>query len=240
MTHDEEALITVSVLAWPSVSPLSSSLPFAPGSLPFAPMSAAPRDRQPWPLKWVAVAILLIVVPYTILTLRYRKTAPPFRPYEDMKNRANVVRLLSAGYQRIPLAALRPADPSGARPSATTNAPGGLPAELRAVLVEDLLLPAEIGNVAASTSTSAAAPYSFRFSCTLPDDKRQLSGADLYVRGDQIVIAPVLERLTGNLALRTRDNVVLITVPAGALKPGRYQVTLAGQRLSKSWPLQLK
>jgi hypothetical protein len=203
-------------------------------------MSAPPTERRPWPLKWVAVAILLIIVPYTILTLRYRKTTPPFRPYEDTRNRANVVRLLSAGYQRIPLAALRPADPSGARPTATTVVPGGLPAELRSVLVEDLLLPAEIGNVAASSSASIAEPYSFRFSCTLPDDKRQLSGADLYVKGDQMIIAPAFERLSGGLAIRTRDNVVLVTVPAGTLKPGRYRVTLAGQRISKSWPLEVK
>ncbi|MBI4622331.1 MAG: hypothetical protein HY736_03790 [Verrucomicrobia bacterium] len=36
-------------------------------------MSAAPKDRQPWPMKWIALAILLVIVPYTFLTLHYRK-----------------------------------------------------------------------------------------------------------------------------------------------------------------------
>jgi hypothetical protein len=203
-------------------------------------MSPAPKDRRPWPMKWVVLAIILFLVPYTFITLKFRKPNPPFQPYEDMKKRANVVRLLEAGYQRIPLPAQRPSDPSGARPITTSTAPGGLPSELRSALVEDLLLPAEIVNVAAATSGTATAPYLVRFSCTLPDDKRQLAGADLYAKGDQLVIAPVFERLSGALATRTRDNVVLVTVPAGALKPGQYRVTLAAQRTSRSWPLQLK
>ena len=37
-------------------------------------------------------------MPYTILTLRYRKPGPAFQPYEDMKNRTNVARLLSAWF----------------------------------------------------------------------------------------------------------------------------------------------
>jgi hypothetical protein len=191
-------------------------------------------------MKWVALAILLAIIPYTYLTLHYRKPGPAFMPYEDMKNRANVVRLLAAGYQRIPLSAQRPSDPSGAKPTSTLPAPGGLPKELRSVLVEDVQLPAEIGNVAAPGDGAASAPYSFRFSCTLPDEKHQLAGAELYAKGDQIVIAPVFEHLSGGLAARTRDNVVLVTVPAGALKPGRYHVTLAAQQLSRSWSLQLR
>jgi len=202
-------------------------------------MSAAPKDRQPWPMKWIALAIVLMIVPYTIITLRYRKPNDPFRPYEDMKNRANVVRLLAANYQRIPLAAQRPADPSGAQPTHSDPAPGGLPEALRSTLVEAPLLPAEIVAVSAASTAVATDPYSIRFSCTLPDDDRHLAGAELYVRGEEIVITPVFEQLGGKLSARTRDNVILIIVPAGALKPGSYQVTLAGERVSRSWLLQL-
>ncbi|MBI4622327.1 MAG: hypothetical protein HY736_03770 [Verrucomicrobia bacterium] len=203
-------------------------------------MSAAPKDRQPWPMKWIALAILLVIVPYTFLTLHYRKQGPAFRPYEDMKNRAGVIRLLSAGFQRIPLAAQRPADPSGTTAAATFMAPGGLPAELAATLVEAPLLPAEILTVSATPDTGAAQAYQIRFSCTLPDEKQQLAGAELYVKGGQIVITPTFERLAGQLRARTRENVVLITVPAGALKAGQYQVTLAGQRISRAWTLHVR
>lgn len=203
-------------------------------------MPAAPKVGQPWPMKWIVLAIVVVLVPYTFLTLQYRKSGPAFRPYEDMKNRADVIRLLSAGYQRIPLMAQRPADPTGATPAAVATAPGGLPQELRTTLVDAPLLPAEIVSVAAASTASAAESYPIRFSCTLPDDRQQLAGAELYIKGTQIVITPTFERLAGQLATRTRDNVVLITVPPGALKPGHYQITLTGQRTSRSWSLQLK
>lgn len=204
-------------------------------------MSAAPRDRQPWPMKWIVLAILLCIVPYTFINLRYRKAGPAYQPYEDMKNRANVSRLLSAGYKRIALPAQRPADPLR-NPVSTTIASvaGGLPEELRATLVESPLLPAEITNVAAPGTASAAQDYAFRFACTLPDQKRQLAGADLYVKDDQIVVTPDYEKLSGGLTARTADNVVQLTIPAGALAPGRYRVTLVGQKASRAWSLEVK
>lgn len=191
-------------------------------------------------MKWIVVAIILVIVPYTFLTLHFRKPTEPFRPYEDMKNRANVVRLLSAGYQRVPLPAQRPSDPSGARPTPTAAAPGGLPAELKSALVEEIALPDEIVNLAAAGSTKRTEPYSIRFSCKLPDARRQLAGAELYVRGQELVIAPVLEKLSGSLTARSVDNVILITVPAETLKAGKYHVTLAAQRASRTWSLDVK
>src|SRR4051812_30464581 len=199
------------------------------------------KDRQPWPMKWVALAIILVIVPYTFLTLHYRKPGPAFRPYEDMQKRANVVRLLSAGYQRIPLPAQLPTEHL-THPVSATIAPtsGGLPSELKSTLAQVPLLPAEITNVSAPPETSTGEPYAFRFACTLPDDKRQLAGADLYLKGSEIIITPDYEKLSGELLTRSRDNVVQLTVPAGALKPGRYHVTLVGQHGSRTWMMMVK
>jgi len=204
-------------------------------------MSAARKPRQPWPMKWIAVAILLVIVPYTFLTLRYRKPGQPFRPYQDTQDRANVVRLLSAGYQRITLAAQRPADPiAGVTLAQTADAPAGLPAELTSTLVQPPLLPAAIGKIAAAAGTSSFLAYPIHFSCTLPDDKQQLAGADLYLKDNEVVITPDFERLTGGLLTRTRENVILITVPGGTFKPGQYRVTLTGQQNSRTWSLEVK
>jgi hypothetical protein len=202
---------------------------------------SAPKDRKPWPMKWVAVAILLVIVPYTFLTLRYRKPGKAFEPYQDIKDRANTMRLLSAGYQRIALPAERPADKMQPITSATiASSAGGLPAGLKTSLVSTPLLPADITLVAASPTVSALQPYTFRFACTLPDHKRQLAGADLYVRGEEIVITPDYEKMSGELLARTTDNIVQLTVPSGALKPGHYQITLVGAQSSRTWTLQVK
>ena len=192
-------------------------------------------------MKWIVVAILLLVVPYTILTLRYRKPGPAFQPYEDMKNRVNVSRLLAAGYQRIPIIAQRPAD--GARSgsgAAIVTAPGGVPADLRSTLVESPLLPTDITTVTAAPTVSTLQPYVIQLACSLPDDKQQLGGADLYVRGDQLVLAPTFEHVAGDLLTRSRHASVLITIPAGAIQPGRYTVTLVAERTSRTWPLEVR
>jgi hypothetical protein len=60
-------------------------------------MPAAPNERKLWPMKWIVVAIVAVIVPYTFLTLRYRRPGKAFEPYADMKDRANTMRLLSAG-----------------------------------------------------------------------------------------------------------------------------------------------
>lgn len=192
-------------------------------------------------MKWVVVAILLVLVPYTFITLRYRKPGKPFEPYQDMKDRANTMRLLNAGYQRIALPAERPADKMAPiTPAPVSTAAGGLPNGLKATLVNVPLLPADITQVAAPPTATALQPYSFRFACTLPDAKRQLAGADLYLRGEEIVITPDYEKIPGEFLARSTDNVVQLTVPSGALKPGRYRITVVGAQSSRMWTLQVK
>lgn len=192
-------------------------------------------------MKWIVLAILLTIVPYTFITLRYRKPGPAFAPYEDMKNRANVVRLLAAGYQRVPLPATRPADgPSPPGGAAILPDLAGVPADLRSTLVEAPLLPLEIGRIQAAPAVGGDVPYPIELTCLMPDDRHQLRGADLYLRGDRAVLVPTFEPSGGELAARSRESVVLLTVPAGALKPGRYMVTVAGERASRSWPLEVR
>lgn len=192
-------------------------------------------------MKWVALAIVLVVVPYTFLTLYFRKPGPAYQPYQSMKDRANTARLLSAGYQRITLDAQRPADStSPGIATSTATSPGGLPGDLRSTLVEPPLLPAEILTVGAAGAASSQHPYPIQFTCTTPNNKQQLAGAELYLKGDEIVITPDFELVTGNLLTRTRENVILLTVPPGALKPGRYRVILAGQNSSRTWTLQVQ
>ena len=203
-------------------------------------MSALRKDRRPWPMKWIVLTIIVVLVPYTFLTLYYRKPGPAYRPYQDAQERANVVRLLSAGYQRITVAAQRPADsPRAAAAAPTTAGLGGLPSELVATLVQKPLLPPEIHAVTAAPSVSALQPYAIQFTCTLPDNKQQLAGAELYVKDAEIVITPDFELLTGGLLARSRESVILLTVPAGALKPGTYRVTLAGPHSSRAWSVQV-
>ena len=191
-------------------------------------------------MKWIVLAIVVSLVLYTYLTLHFRKAGPAFRPYADIKDHANTVRLLDAGYQRITVEAELPADPAPAGPAAAvSSASAGLPAALRDTLIDQPKLPAEIVSVSAAPSVNSLFTYAIGFRCTLPDNKQQLAGAELYVRGGEIIVAPDFDRLAGGLLSRTRENLIRLTVPAGALKPGQYHVTLVGARDSKAWTLQV-
>src|ERR1700678_1014463 len=116
------------------------------------PMTRAPKDRKPWPMKWIVVSILVFIPIYTYLTLHYRRPGPAFNPYRDMRDRADVIRLLKAGYQRIAIDASRPAEDIAATGGATSPAPGGLPDELRRTLVETPLMALEISSASAAPS----------------------------------------------------------------------------------------
>jgi hypothetical protein len=73
----------------------------------------------------------------------------------------------------------------------------------------------------------------------LADNKRQLSGAELYVKDNTLTLVPTFEQLDGGLLARNRENVVLLTIPAGTLKPGAYEITLIGETASRTWALQV-
>ncbi len=204
-------------------------------------MSDALKNRTPWPLKWIVLAIVVVILPYTFITLRYRKAGPAFEPYEDLKTRANASRLLHAGYRRIPIVSTRPADGiRAAGGAALTRSTGGLPADLRTTLVEPPQLPAEIASISAAPTAIATEPYAIQATCTLPSDRYQLSGADIFVRGETVVIAPTFDRLSGEMSVRSRQSIVLLTIPAETLKPGKYVVTLAAEGASHTWPLEVK
>lgn len=193
-------------------------------------------------MKWIVLTIVIGLAAYTYLTLHYRKVEPAFRPYVDIKDRANTRRLLSAGFQRIALTAQRPADPAAfvsLAPIAATA--GGLPEELRSTLVDQPLLPVEITRVAAAPIMDPATAYPVQFACTLADNHRQLSGAELYVKDTTIFIVPEFGLIAEKeLLARSRESVVVVTIPPGALKPGRHEFTLLGERASKSWSVLVR
>jgi hypothetical protein len=196
------------------------------------------RPRKPWPLKWIAAAIVVYIAGYTVVNLRYRKPGPEFQPYEQFQERAG---LAKAGYRHIPARVSWPADPRFARTDAAfSDAPGGLPRDLGAALAVGTPLPAAIGRVSAESEATHDRPYGVQFGCSLADNRTELGGAEIYLKEGDITIVADIERLPGGLLTRTRENVVLLEVPPGAIPAGRYRVTLVGEHASKAWPLLVR
>jgi hypothetical protein len=89
-------------------------------------------------------------------------------------------------------------------------------------------------------STSSGIDYQVALEYTLADNRRQLCGAHLYERGGDLVIVADFEQLHGGLLARTREGSALLTVPPGTLRPGKYRVTLVGERSSRTWELSVR
>ena len=207
---------------------------------------SVPASRKPWPMRWIVVAILAFIVPYTYLNLKYRKPAKAFEPYADMKAQANVNRLLDAGYRRVsvraerPFPALAPAEITRGLAAAPAPAPGGLPEQLGKTLVETPRLPAGYRDILAPAELSTLIPARLQFTATLDNDHEQLGGAEVFVRDDAVIIVPTFEPVPGDLIISTRESNVLLTLPAGLLPPGTHVVTLAGARDSLRWTVLVR
>lgn len=194
-------------------------------------------------MTWVVVAIVAILVPYTVITVLYRKEARPFEPYQDMKRQANVHRLLKAGFHRYAVITERPADGSGAGPSGrrmdVQAGPGGLPAALAEALLEVPLLPATIRQLAAPAALRIGEPLVVSLVAGLPDRKEGLGEAHLYVREQELVLLVGFDSLPGQLETRARDLAVQARAPTDQLKPGTYRLTVVGTTQSQSGTLTL-
>ena len=199
------------------------------------------RPRQSWPALWIIIAIVAAIIPYTYVRLHFRKPTTGYQPYHDFRDRVNTHRLLAAGFQRIHLDTERPAEGLSKTGSAIiTAAAGGLPPTLDETLVAKPVLPHGFSSVTAAATASVMFAYAVDFTCTLNDNKQELSDVYLYAREGQLYIVPSFERLAGDLLSRNREFGLRVKVPPGALKPGSYAVTLVGAQASKTWSLQLK
>lgn len=188
-------------------------------------------------MKWVVVAIIACIVPYTWLTVRYRKEGPAFQPYQDTKDRAQVMRLLDGGFRRVDLPLARLVDPAPLIGNSADTAvlPGGLPPLLRDLLIDKPPVPSDFPQVDAPAAILAGAPYELGFTCTQPDTAEQPGSATLYLREQEAVFVIGYEALPGTLETRRLESRVRLTIPAHTFTAGTYQGTLIGARESRRW-----
>ena len=186
-------------------------------------------------MKWIVVAMIVFIVPYTYLTLRFRKPES-FQPYEDARERAHIAK---AGYSRISLSASRPADGRTEATFGIGPAAGGMPADLAASLIDHPVLPEAIGAVMAASTCTGGGNYAIRFDCTPPPGGLELSAAHLYHKGSDLYILVGFAPVAEGLVPRHPADSVALDVPSAELEPGTYQVTLVGSRSSKTWAVQV-
>lgn len=194
-------------------------------------------------MRWIILAIVACVVPYTYLTLKHRKPGPAHLPYADNKSRAEVARLLDAGYRRFaaPLQILtgQAASTTPARLAAVADGPGGVPAPLAEILLDLPQLPNVVRNVEAAAQAGPEQPYTITFTCDAPGLAEQLTQAWVFVRDDQVTITPRIEPRTGEEVLVTGAVTLQLDLPANTFpRPGEFRVALAATKKAASWSVR--
>ena len=203
----------------------------------------APDHRKPWPMKWVVLAIVVCIVPYTWVTLKYRKEAPAYQPYQDSKDRAQVMRLLDAGYHRLDPGFERlvePIDPDLPVETITTRSVvGGIPQRLEDVLLDVPTPPDSFQTVQAAPSALAGTDYVVSFTCNQTDREERAESAAAFVREHEILVLVAFDDLPGDLRARGSLTTARITLPTRTLDRGRYDIVLIGTQESICWQFEL-
>ena len=191
-----------------------------------------PESKRPWPMKWVVLAIIATLLPYTAITVLYRKESRPFEPYSDMKRQANVHRLLTAGFNRYLVATDRPTEGlvsiPAARRATTQTAPGGVPEVLADALIEVPHLPSTVRQLVAPISVRVGEALVVSLVAGLPNHHEALGETYLYAKDSELILLVGFDPLPGNLESRARDLALRASVSTEHLKPGRYHLTVVG------------
>lgn len=178
--------------------------------------TAAPRERKPWPMKWIVLAIVVYIAGYTFINVAYRKPAgSAHEPAVETRERAlRTVQTTMNGWSRVACELAETVPSSDAEPAVVTAKP--LPTPLDRHLPPDLpmIMPGE------------PALHPAQFSVTAP---ARLAVADpLRVRlefpGDATVPAfgEILAYFKGNhlyLFIQDRRHVAPDTQPVPAASP---------------------
>ena len=193
-------------------------------------------------MKWVVLAIVACLVPYTWLTLAYRKEGKAYEPYQDNKDRAQVLRLLDAGFRRVDLQFERLVEPAAnAGATADTVAiEGGLPPLLSDVLIDKPPVPSAFLSVTAPAAQLDGAPYSLLLTAEKPHHGEQPAASILYLRGTEAVFIIGYDDLPGDLQAGDLAVSLRLTVPAQTFAPGTYHGTLVGARESRRWTFEVR
>lgn len=205
-------------------------------------MTAAPRPtaRQPWPLWPIAVAIVVSLAGYTYFRLAFAKPENPHEPFAESRQRSESAKLKAAGWEWNEAAYEAVVElPAPAAAVRALPVRPALAEELFRLSTENWHLPIEYTAVAAPARTTAGAEYALHFQVELDQARAHIVGYDLYRKDADLVVIPRWEPYPPELTPRRPKTGGRLVVPAGALPPGHYRVTLLALKQSSQWELEV-
>lgn len=202
----------------------AASIPVHLATMPSAPR---PPARQPWPLWPIAVAIIVCLAGYTYFRLSFAKPNKPHEPFAESRQRALTEKLKAAGWEQIEIRFETITAPPAA-PIPTVNVPARPSPvdELHRLSAENWHLPIEYTVLAAPGAVPAGNEIVVQFSALLDQARVQIIGFDLFRRGTDLVTIPRWEPHHAAASSIQTTAVGRITIPAAALPPGAYRLSV--------------
>ncbi len=192
-------------------------------------------------MKWVVLAIVVFIVVYTFVELRYRKTAKPHEPAAEMHEREAAARLQQAGWVKLPVEVRRPVEPAPMSLAAIKHAGGGLGADLDSCFPEKPRLFKSIDEVSSPAFVRHGTDCVVYFTASMSDIIFQLGEVNLFQRGQDLMLVPTLDHLPGkSLFSRWDDARYAASFSTGTLPPGRYQVHLLASGRAAMWEIDVR
>ncbi len=198
---------------------------------------------KPWSMKWIVLSIVVFVVIYTVINIYYRKKGPGYRPYQDAQDRATTVRLLAAGWHKVPLETRRPIEKPGLDGAGATikHEIAGLGPDLESKFAEKPKLVSTIDRAAAPASVTRGGDYTIYFTVGIPSQKAQVGDLTLYQRDHELVLIPSAESLPGKeLMSRWDDANYCATFSTASFTPGRYTVRIVSLAPAAAWTFEVR
>lgn len=198
-------------------------------------------------MRWVVVTIVVFLVPYTYLNIKYRKPGPAFEPYADFTARAEAQRLAEAGYARLAVTIERPFPVPeaetflGGRAAEVAPSAGGMPADLATLLSSPPPIVASAYKLLAPAELGAGQALRLCVALRHDDPGARPVGAEVYVHPvDGLLVVPLVESVPEGLQVRRAEETVVFALPAGVLPVGSHRVRFITRESSLGWTLLVR
>lgn len=196
--------------------------------------------RKPWPMKWVAVVIVIGIAAYTWLTLEFRKTEAPNEPWTDTRGRQEIAKLAAAGWTKneVPFESVHEfPEPRG---NVSLGPPMPIVSLLRDQTLDPWHLPIEVSQSMAPTEWAAGQPYTVYLNLDLDTDRMQVGGLTVFRKGSHLILVPRWQPVPGELVPRSKKARGRVLFNAGDVPAGRYTVTVVAIKSCAMWELNVR
>ena len=196
------------------------------------------KDRRPWPMTWVAVAIAVFITLYTVINFQFRKNEDPHLPYEEAKEReSRFFEFDLNGWKRLEVVLYVPlaSDPSAELlPVEARAQEGRLDQDMPMDLVTVIPRRPDLAGGVQGVETSITEDLDLKILLISGQGEIGAVQLEAYLKDGHLVILAVESEQTGGLEGSTTFR---LSLSGAGIPGGLYSVTMYTEEAVYEWKL---